>query len=335
MIANPDFINCIYNIKDGYKALKNINIICDKEFIFKQYGSVFCFEPACEKFQYVAAFDLDWTLSYNEKHLFPKEIDDIQIFPNRRKILEEIIKLGYTIVIFTNQYAKSKAEKEKKVQRVKTFLEKLNLPVFVYISTEKDNFRKPNIGMWNIFSKDIKVQKLIFVGDALGRPHDFSDSDRVFGENLKAEIYSPEDFFGEDRNRMPIFQKEKELVIFVGMAGSGKSTYYFKYLQDHIHLEQDRLGSHAKVIRSLDNALLTVKSIVIDATNPKQENRMEYYEKALKHGYIIKVLYFLVNGTGVNKLRENPVPIIAYHLYFKNLDPPTKENTLGEIFYIY
>ena len=51
MIANPDFINCIYNIKDGYKALKNINIICDKEFIFKQYGSVFCFEPACEKFQ--------------------------------------------------------------------------------------------------------------------------------------------------------------------------------------------------------------------------------------------------------------------------------------------
>jgi len=333
MIANPEFINCIYDIKDGYKVLKNIDVSYNKEFVFKNKDTVYYFEPDCKKFQYVAAFDLDWTLAYNEKHLFPKDDDDIQVLPNRRKILEEIIKLGYTLVIFTNQYAKSKLEKDKKIQRVKTFLKKLNLPVFTYISTEKDQYRKPNTGMWNIFSKDLKVKKLIFVGDALGRPQDFSDSDRLFGEKLNAEIYSPEEFFGE--SPVPEFKKEKELVVFVGMAGSGKSSYYSNNLQDHIHLEQDKLGTREKVLKALNNALETGKSIVIDATNPKQDNRLEYYKKAADKGYSIIVLYFVKNGTGFNKLREKPVPTIAYHIYFKNLDPPTKGNTPGELFYVY
>ena len=334
MISNPKFIECIYNIENGYKVLQNIDIKYNKEFVFKNNGSVFYFEPECKKFDHIATFDLDWTLSYNENHLFPKDVDDIHIFPQRRHIREDIIKLGYNIVIFTNQYAKSKNEKLKKVERVKTFLKNINLPIYVYIATEKDENRKPNIGMWNMFIKNRPTpNKLIFVGDALGRPQDFSDSDRLFGEGICAKIYSPEDFFGEAP--VPSFKDEKELVIFVGMPGSGKSTYYSKYLNDHIHIEQDKLGSRAKVLKLLDKSLESGKSIVIDSTNTKQENRLEFYEKAINYGYTIKVLYFLINGTGFNKLRSFPVPDIAYHIYFKNLDPPTYENTPGDLIYIY
>lgn len=103
------------------------------------------------------------------------------------------------------------------------------------------------------------------------------------------------------------------MIVFVGMPGSGKSSYYQKNLQEHIHIEQDKIGSRAKLLKELDKSLLTGKSIVIDATNPVQENRLEYYEKAQKFGYNIKVLYFLKNGTGFNKLREKPVPDIVYH----------------------
>ena len=299
---------------------------------FKQIDSVFLHEPNIKKFDCVAAFDLDWTLTFNECHLFPKEAHDIQILPNRKEILEDLITKGYTIAIFTNQFAKSKSEKIKKCERIKTFLLKLNLPVFIYISTDKDDYRKPNIGMWNIFSKNMNIKELIFVGDALGRPSDFSDSDKLFGENIKAKIYSPEDFFGI--SSIPNFQIKKELVVYIGMPGCGKSTYYSKNLSEHIHIEQDKIGSRPKLIKQLDKSFLTGKSIVVDSTNPSQEKRQEYYDKAIKHGYSIKVLYFVINGTGYNKLREKPVPDIVYHIYFKNLEPPTPENTPGEIFYV-
>ena len=300
---------------------------------FEQHESVFYYEPLkYTQTNLVAAFDLDWTLTYNEKYLFPKEVDDIFIFPNRKQILEKLIDSGYTIVIFTNQFAKSKKEKLKKVERITTFIEKLNLPVCVYISTEKDNYRKPEIGMWNLFKKDRDIKKILYVGDALGRSQDFSDSDKIFGEKINAEIKSPEDFFG--LSDMPSF-KNKELIVFVGMPGSGKSSYCQKNLKEHIHIEQDKIGSRAKLLKELDKSLLTGKSIVIDATNPVQENRLEYYEKAQKFGYNIKVLYFLVNGTGFNKLREKPVPDIVYHIYFKKLDPPNNENTPGALYYIY
>lgn len=302
--------------------------------LFKQHETVFYYEPSdYKKSDLIASFDLDWTLTYNEKHLYPKETDDIYIFPNRKQILEKLIEDGYNIVIFTNQFAKSKKEKLKKVERIATFIEKLDLPVCVYISTEKDNYRKPEIGMWNLFKKDRDIKNVMFIGDALGRPQDFSDSDKIFGEKINADIKSPEEFFGN--SEISSFENEKELVVCVGMPGSGKSSYCNNNLKNHIHIEQDKIGTRAKVLKELDKSFLTGKSIVIDSTNPTQENRLEYYEKAKKHNYNIKVIYFLVNGTGFNKLREKPVPDIVYHIYFKKLEPPTIENTCGKVIYIY
>ena len=304
--------------------------------VFRQHDTVFYYKP--DDYIYsdlILALDLDWTLTYNEKHLYPKEVDDIFIFPNRKQVLEKFIEGGYNIVIFTNQFAKTKKEKQKKVERITTFIEKINLPVCVYISTEKDNYRKPNIDMWNLFKKDREIKNLIFVGDALGRPHDFSDSDKLFGIRINAsEIKSPEDFFGH--SKIPSFSKiKKELIVFVGMPGSGKSTFYHKNLKNHVHIEQDKIGTRKKLLKELDNSLLTDKSIVIYSTNPTQENRLEYYEKAKEYNYSIKVIYFLINGTGFNKLRDLPVPDIVYHIYFKKLEPPNTENTPGEIIYVY
>jgi len=56
--------------------------------VFKQHETVFYYEPTdYKKSEFIAAFDLDWTLTYNEKHLYPKEVDDIYIFPNRKLTL--------------------------------------------------------------------------------------------------------------------------------------------------------------------------------------------------------------------------------------------------------
>lgn len=41
----------------------------------------------------------------------------------------------------------------------------------------------------------IDKDKSFFIGDALGRKSDFSDSDKVFAENIGVVIYPPEKVF--------------------------------------------------------------------------------------------------------------------------------------------
>ncbi len=333
-IFNDNLKICIKNIPNGVIVLENIRILYNNNISFTKKDSVFYHIPEIKPFTNIASFDLDWTLSYNEKHLFPKNEDDIFIIPERREVLVKLIKRGYTLCIFTNQYAISVKEKEKKITRVSNFLKKIQLPIFTFISTEKDNYRKPNIGMFNLFKHIVGDLDLIFYsGDALGRPQDFSDSDKVFSENIRAELITPEELF--PISRVPLFFPTNELVIFVGMPGSGKTEYYKKYLADHIHINQDTLKNKKNVFKMFYTTIKSGISIVIDGTNPSQEDREVFYKSGLDHNYKIKVLYFIKNGTGWNKLRNNPVPNIIYHIYFKKLVPPTTLNTSGEIYYIY
>ncbi len=282
----------------------------------------------------VIAFDLDWTLVYSEHKLFPSDATDIKLFPGRLEKLQELVKDGYTIVIYTNQYSKSKKQKEMKCERVGSFIKLLKgLPVHIYIATEKDEYRKPDIGMHESFKVDygIPITELIFVGDALGRPGDFSDSDRIFGESIGATVYSPEDFFGN--STIPTFNTKNDLVVLVGMPASGKSIFRNTYLKQHVVIEQDAIGSRSRVLSMLSKSVSNNhnQSIVIDSCNPSLKSRQEYYN--LAPGYNIKIIYFLRNGTGHNNLREKPVPMIAYHMYFKKLEPPTSAE--GQLFYYY
>ena len=51
--------------------------------------------------------------------------------------------------------------------------------------------------MFTDFVKDFSIDKSesFFVGDALGRKGDWSDSDKVFAENIGIKYISPEEMF--------------------------------------------------------------------------------------------------------------------------------------------
>jgi bifunctional polynucleotide phosphatase/kinase len=329
---NPAFLKCVTDSGISQEELDELEYVYSGQLDFKDVGNgVYCHIPTMFKtFGYIAAFDLDWTLAYNEHALFPRDPDDIQILPDRREFLVSLLKKGYSLAVFTNQKAKSKSEKEKKVERVRNFLEKIRLPLYTFVSTEDNDFRKPGTGMFKIMKKYLSPERLYFIGDALGRPQDFSDSDRLFGEGIGATVYSPEDVFPASSN--PVFKSTKELVITVGMGGSGKSTYVVENLSSHVRVNQDTLKTKAKVDKLVDSTMKTGASLVIDATNPTQERREEFYALAKRYGYTVKVLYIVRNGKGWNDLREERVPTIAYHIYFKNLEPPTQKNTPGELY---
>ncbi|GME79065.1 unnamed protein product [[Candida] boidinii] len=95
------------------------------------------------------------------------------------------------------------------------------LPLLVYASTKKSkatkpseddvfgspielhtSFRKPNTGMWDEFlalidplEGGVDFEESFYVGDAAGRPKDFSDSDKNFAKNIGLKFHVPEDYF--------------------------------------------------------------------------------------------------------------------------------------------
>lgn len=76
-------------------------------------------------------------------------------------------------------------------------------------ATHGDQYRKPSLGMWDYFCKnllgeDIKTvdkKKSFYCGDAAGRPKtatrkkDFSDTDRKFAINIGIGFKTPDELF--------------------------------------------------------------------------------------------------------------------------------------------
>ncbi|KAK6201027.1 polynucleotide kinase 3 phosphatase-domain-containing protein [Scheffersomyces amazonensis] len=177
----------------------------------------------------IAAFDLDGTLVQTKSgRSFAISSDDWKWWDSPKakssvlEKLDQVIKDKYLIVIFTNQggVVTNVANKSYNnfVKRVTSVIKSLNayikneeVPILVYASPKKPAketdstkhtlMRKPNIGMWKelveyVGNNQIDEDNSFFVGDAAGRPNDFSDSDLMFAKNIGITNFkTPEEFF--------------------------------------------------------------------------------------------------------------------------------------------
>jgi bifunctional polynucleotide phosphatase/kinase len=270
--------------------------------------------------------DLDWTLIRPIKGRFPKDASDWAWLPNRILTLKAYQNAGYLIVIFSNQGVKGK-KLTMALDRINNVIQALNtegIQPWVFVATENNEYRKPEPGMWTLLTKNISVNQALYTGDAGGRPGDFSDSDRKFAEAIGIPFYVPEDIFPKNEIIIP---KEQTMFIFVGMQGSGKSSFFNTYLapRNWVHINQDQLKTQAKMIKAIETALAKGQSVAIDATNPSPEKRRTYIELAIKYQVPTMIIYFVRNGYEWNKLRPHPIPDIGYNIYFKNLVEPNFE----------
>ena len=155
------------------------------------------------KLQYhghLAGFDLDSTIIRPAKGKFPKTSYDIILLPNRIQILTNLQNNGWTIVIVTNQKVATRYTLKFRLEYLNymiNLLESHDIHPIVLASLADDQYRKPNIGMWTHLIKDSLVYSAFYVGDAAGRPNDFSDSDKEFAANLGIKFYTPEEIFGQ------------------------------------------------------------------------------------------------------------------------------------------
>lgn len=269
----------------------------------------------------IAAFDLDWTLVRPRRGLFPQ--NEVVVMPRVREGLAYLRKEGYRLVVFTNQKRKSREVVEKYLDVVSAAL---GLPISYYASLEEDMYRKPDTGMWSLLPEPVDRENSFYVGDAAGRPGDFADTDRTFAENIGIPFIVPEEFFIPPS--LPVLGG-RHCVLLMGMPGVGKTTLYQKTYapRGYIHINQDTLKTKA-----LRTALSEGSPVVLDATYPGKEKRREQLGLAQNMGYQTDIIYLTRNGAEYNRLRKEPVPNIAYSMYFKYLELPEPGEVTGQIY---
>ena len=280
----------------------------------------------------MASFDYDWTLvKPKNDRTFPKDIDDWEfLYSDVIDIIKDYHKKDYMIVIFTNQ------TKEWKIEQIKNVMTSMNIPIYIVFEYEKDK-HKPEPFMFTDFVKDFSIDKSesFFVGDALGRKGDWSDSDKVFAENIGIKYISPEEmFYIKEEIIIPDIplSDDLEIIIMMGYPGSGKST-----IAKHISDTNDKYvvisGDIHKTIPKMKKASLEYignKSIIFDATHSSIKKRLEYINFARKHNYSVKCIHVATSmdiSYKRNKYRSNKkqVPRIAYYVYRKYYEEPKED----------
>ena len=78
----------------------------------------------------------------------------------------------------------------------------------------------------------------------------------------------------------------------IGIQGSTKSSFVYKYLSSYKYISLDQLNTRNKEQIALEDGLKMSSSCVIDNTNPTKTERKRYIEYAKLNGYKVVGIYF-------------------------------------------
>lgn len=244
-----------------------------------------------------------------------------------------------------------------------------------------DKYRKPRPGMWEeclsdlgLDAEGVDLGSSYLVGDAAGREGDFSDTDRNWALNIGLGFNTPEGFF---LGKAPIamshkfdpskyittaettataaktsigFTKStagKEVVLFVGCPGAGKSTFYRRYLEPlgYERINQDMLKTKPKCFVVGQKLLSEGKSIAVDNTNPDLATRAGWIAVAKQHKAPIRCVHFTspeelcihnaavraFGGEIVNPELRDMLPGIAFRTYKARFKKPKMKEGFSDL----
>src|SRR5260370_37015735 len=123
-----------------------------------------------------------------------------------------------------------------------------------------------------------------------------------------------------------------EAVIFVGVQGSGKSTFYReRFFDTHVRINLDMLRTRHREQLLLAACLAGKQAFVIDNTNPLPSDRARYIGPAREAGFRVVAYFFetpLADAIRRNHQRGGkqkiPVPAIAGTLRKLPVSTPEK-----------
>lgn len=135
-----------------------------------------------------------------------------------------------------------------------------------------------------------------------------------------------------------------EMLIFIGLQGSGKSSFYHSYFSaTHVHISKDNFRNASnrerRQGRLIDEAFAAGHSIVVDNTNASRVERGPALAQGRAAGARIIGYYFsskIADCLSRNNLRHGKarVPDIAIFATAKRLELPLREEGFDELYYV-
>lgn len=126
-------------------------------------------------------------------------------------------------------------------------------------------------------------------------------------------------------------------MIFVGLQGSGKTTYFLKHFAaTHTHVSRDLQQTAEREMELVRECLRAGRSFVVDNTNATRTARAAYIREAKAAGFRVICCFFdmpVRTAIGRNNHRKDkkPIPVPAILRTAKLLEPPSLEEGFAEI----
>ncbi|TSC32210.1 AAA family ATPase [Corallococcus sp. Z5C101001] len=131
-----------------------------------------------------------------------------------------------------------------------------------------------------------------------------------------------------------------EAIIFTGIQGTGKSTFYReRYFTTHVRLSLDMLKTRHREKVLLRACLEAKQPFVVDNTNPTVAERSRYIAAAKDAGFRVVGCYFqskVADALIRNEQRplEQRVPVVGVLGTYRRLQVPNPEEGFDALFFI-
>jgi bifunctional polynucleotide phosphatase/kinase len=279
----------------------------------------------------IAAFDYDGTLvRAREGRIHAKDVEDWRwVRPCVPDILSALATT-HRIFVITDQ------TKSWKIEQIRTVMATLQVPVTVIVG---GTTKKPETA-WVLTCLGTE-RPAFYVGDAAGRPGDWSDCDRVFAERLSVDsrtdgtlerlgipFYVADAYFPMPlpiERPVPVICKGTA-VIMVGYPGSGKST--IARALEGTRIDGDVFVSPTAMIREAKRSIAAgATSVVFDSTGGTIARRKLFIDWAREVGLVPVIVWVTTDidtAMDWNAIRPAPVPAVAYYVYRKHFVIPTE-----------
>ena len=132
-----------------------------------------------------------------------------------------------------------------------------------------------------------------------------------------------------------------EAVIFVGIQGSGKSTFFKKrFFDSHIRINLDMLRTRNRERILFEACLEAKQKFVLDNTNLTREEREKYIVTAKSYGFKLTGYYFQTNlekaiEQNNRRISKAKIPEKGLLGAFKKLQIPNLEEGFDELYYVW